>query len=234
VKSLLTNRKFWVMGFTNAFYSAAMSLVMASMTFYTTYTLKLGSTQTSMLFAVVLLIGMGCVFAWAALVRRFGLMPVWRIALAVLLVAFVPLYFADSLVTAMVAAVFVGLGFAGVIATMDLVGARVMDEDREKHDVRREGIISNALGFMNRLNGLFTALAFYLVSRLFGFESGANPGPSPDQASRFLLTVFPAAMMVLSLVVSFFISFPETGKAAGVKAADAGAAGDDAGAVQRT
>ncbi len=219
VKSLLTNRKFWVAGFTNAFYSAAMSLVMASMTFYTTYTLKLGSAQTSLLFAVVLVVGMGCVFAWAALVKRFGLMPVWRIALAVLMAAFVPLYFADSLVTAMAAAVFVGLGFAGVIATMDLVGARVMDEDREKHDVRREGIISNALGFMNRLNGLFTALAFRLVTVLFRFESGENPGPSPDQASRFLLTVFPAAMMVLSLAVSFFISFPETAKATGEKTA---------------
>jgi GPH family glycoside/pentoside/hexuronide:cation symporter len=162
----------------------------------------------------VLVIAMGCVFVWAALVKRYSLMPVWRIALAVLLVAFVPLYFANSLVTAIVASVFVGLGFAGVIATMDLVGARIMDEDRQKHDVRREGIISNALGFMNRLNGLFTALAFWLVSVLFAFKSGESPGPSPDQAARFLLTVFPAAMMVLSLACSFFLRFPEDRKPA--------------------
>jgi GPH family glycoside/pentoside/hexuronide:cation symporter len=51
----------------------------------------------------------------------------------------------------------VGFGFAGVITTMDLVGAKIMDEDTQKHNLRREGIISNALGFMNRLNGLFTA-----------------------------------------------------------------------------
>ena len=220
VKSLLTNPKFWVAGFTNAFYSAAMSLVMASMTFYTTYTLKLGSGQTSILFASVLVIAIGCVGVWAALVRRFTLMPVWRISLACLLVAFIPLYFANSLVTAIVASVFVGFGFAGVIATMDLVGARIMDEDREKHDVRREGIISNALGFMNRLNGLFTSLAFYLVFVLFRFESGDNPGPSPDQASRFLLTVFPAAMMVFSLAVSFFISFPGDGKVPAERSAE--------------
>jgi GPH family glycoside/pentoside/hexuronide:cation symporter len=212
VKSLLTNRKFWVAGFTNAFYSAAMSLVMASMTFYTTYTLKLGSGQTSLLFAAVLVVAIGCVGVWAALVKRYTLMPVWRIALAVLMVAFVPLYFATTLVTAIVASVFVGFGFAGVITTMDLVGARIMDEDRQKHDVRREGIISNALGFMNRLNGLFTSLAFYLIFVFFKFESGDNPGPSPGQASRFLLTVFPAALMVVSLAVSFFISFPETEK----------------------
>jgi GPH family glycoside/pentoside/hexuronide:cation symporter len=161
---------------------------------------------------------------WAALVRRFSLMPVWRIALASLMVAFIPLYFADSLVTAIVASVFVGFGFAGVITTMDLVGARIMDEDREKHDVRREGIISNALGFMNRLNSLFTSLAFYLIFVLFGFESGDNPGPSPDQASRFLLTVFPALLMVVSLVVSFFISFPRDGKAPAERSAEKSAA----------
>ncbi|MCX7030339.1 MAG: MFS transporter, partial [Spirochaetes bacterium] len=91
VKSLLTNRKFWVAGFPNAFYSAAMSLVLASMTFYVKYTLRLGSGQSSILFAAVLVIAIGCVGVWAALVRRFSLMPVWRIALASLMVAFIPL-----------------------------------------------------------------------------------------------------------------------------------------------
>ena len=46
---------------------------------------------------------------------------------------------------------------------MDLIGAKIMDEDTQKHNVRREGIISNAMGFMNRLNGLFTSSGFYLV-----------------------------------------------------------------------
>jgi GPH family glycoside/pentoside/hexuronide:cation symporter len=99
-----------------------------------------------------------------------------------------------------------------------------MDEDRQKHDVRREGIISNALGFMNRLNGLFTSAAFILVDRLFAFKSGDSPGPAPDQAARFLLSAFPAAMMVISLAFSFFIRFPAERKpAAGDAAATPGA-----------
>jgi GPH family glycoside/pentoside/hexuronide:cation symporter len=210
VRSLLINRKFWVAGFANAFYSAAMSLVLASMTFYVKYTLHLGSGQTSILFASVLVIAIGCVTIWARLVRKFSLMPVWRASLAALMIAFIPLYFANSLVTAILASALVGFGFAGVITTMDLVGARIMDEDRLKYSVRREGIIANALGFMNRLNGLFTSLAFYLVFVLFGFESGDNPGTSPDQASRFLLTIFPALLMVVSFIFSFFINFEKT------------------------
>ena len=93
---------------------------------------------------------------------------------------------------------------------MDLIGAKIMDEDTNKHNVRREGIISNALGFMNGLNGLFTSFAFLLVFRIFGFESGLNPGPQPGDAARFLLTIFPTAMMIISFAFSFFIDFKDT------------------------
>ena len=209
LKSLFRNRKFWIAGFTNAFYSAAMSLVLASMPFFVKYTLKIPNSQSTFLFAAVLLIAIACVAVWARWVRKYGLIRAWRAALAVLTLAFIPLYFASSLVTALLGSALVGFGFAGVIVTMDLVGARIMDEDTRAHNVRREGIISNALGFMNRLNGLFTSSAFYLVGILFGFYSGSNPGNAPDQAARFLLTVFPPVLMIISLGFSFFIHFDE-------------------------
>jgi GPH family glycoside/pentoside/hexuronide:cation symporter len=60
---------------------------------------------------------------------------------------------------------------------------------------------------MNRLSGLFTSTAFYLVFIIFGFESGLNPGPQPDLAARFLLTIFPPVLMVISFTFSFFINF---------------------------
>jgi GPH family glycoside/pentoside/hexuronide:cation symporter len=208
LKDLATNRKFWMAGFANAFYSAAMSLVLVAMPFFTKYTLRIKDNQSTFLFAAVLLIAIGCVAVWARLVRRFSLIPVWRAALIVLAVAFIPLYFANSLVTAMLFSALVGFGFAGVITTMDLIGAKIMDEDAQKHDVRREGIISNALGFMNRLNGLFTSSAFYLVFLLFGFESGDNPGANPHDAARFLLTLFPMVLMLISFGFSFLLDFP--------------------------
>ncbi len=210
IKTLVTNRKFWIAGFANAFYSAGMSLVLAALPFFVKYTLKIPSSQSTILFASVLLIAIGGVTIWARLVKRFSLIPIWRIALFSLALAFVPLFFANSLATSIVGSVLVGFGFAGVITTMDLIGAKIMDEDTQKHNLRREGIISNALGFMNRLNGLFTSFAFFLVFKLFGFESGANPGAQPDNAARFLLTVFPLVCMVISFGFSFFIDFAKT------------------------
>jgi GPH family glycoside/pentoside/hexuronide:cation symporter len=207
IKSLVTNWKFWVAGFANAFYSAAMSLVLASMPFFVKYALKLSESQTTFLLAAVLIIAIACVAIWARLVKKYTLMPVWRASLITLAVAFIPLYFANSLISGILCSALVGFGFAGVITTMDLIGAKIMDEDTLKHNLRREGIISNALGFMNRLNGLFTSVAFFLVYKLYSYESGANPGPQPDQAARFLLTIFPPILMVISFAFSFFINF---------------------------
>jgi len=211
ILNIITNLKFWVAGLANAFYSAAMSLVLVSMPFFVKYALGLSESQTTFLFAAVLLIAIGCVAIWARWVKKYSLMPVWRASLAILAVAFIPLYFANSLITGIVCSALVGFGFAGVITTMDLIGAKIIDEDTQKHNLRREGIISNALGFMNRMNGLFTSLAFYLVYFLYQYESGANPGPQPDQAARFLLTIFPPILMVISFVFSFFIDFEKDG-----------------------
>jgi GPH family glycoside/pentoside/hexuronide:cation symporter len=220
IKSLITNRKFWIAGLANAFYSAAMSLVLASLPFFVKYTLDLSEGTSSILFASVLVIAIVGVAIWARLVKKFTLIPVWRAALVALALAFIPLSFANSLPTAIVGSVLVGFGFAGVITTMDLVAAKIMDEDRQKNEVRREGIISNALGFMNRLNGLFTSFAFYMVFVLFGFESGNNPGTQPDNAARCLLTLFPLVLMIISLGFSFFINFDKTTKAPAVTEAN--------------
>ncbi len=213
LKDLLTNKKFWIAGLANAFYSAAMSLVLASVTFYVQYALGLSSGQATFLLAAVMVVAIAGVSLWVWLVKSFSLIPVWRSSLALLALTFIPLYFASSLSTAVIFAAFIGLGFSGVITTMDLIGAKIMDEDTQKHGLRREGIISNALGFMNRLNGLFTSAAYLLVGRLYGFESGANPGPRPDEAARFLLTIVPPVLMVISFAFSWFIDFKPTAPA---------------------
>ena len=207
IKDLLTNWKFWIAGFVGAFYSAAMTLVLASVPFYVEYGLGLSSGQSTFLLAAVMLIAIGGVAVWAWLVKKFSVMPVWRAALIVLAVTFIPLYFANSLVTAILFSAIVGFGFAGVITTMDLIGAKIMDEDTEKHHLRREGIIANALGFMGRLSGLFTSAAYLLVSKIYLFQSGDNPGPHPDAAARFLMTIVPPVLMVISFAFSWFINF---------------------------
>ncbi len=212
LKSLFRNKKFWIAGLANAFYSATMSLVLAAIPFYTKYSLQIPDGQSTILFATVLIIAIAAVAVWAKLIKRYTVLPIWRIALLTLGVGFVPLYFANSLIAAILASALVGFGFAGVISTMDLIAARIIDEDSEKTGKRREGIFISASGFMNRLNGLFTSLAFFLVFQIYGFESGSIPGDNPGGAARFLLTIFPFALIIIGCVFSRFLNFSEDTK----------------------
>jgi len=210
LRDLAKNLHFWLAGFTNAFYAAAMSSVMAALTFYAKYALKLSSAQTSMLFGIVLLVAIASVAVWAGLVAKHPLMRIWRYALLSLALAFIPLFFAPNLIVALVCAALVGFGFAGCITTMDLVGARVMDEDAALHKVRREGIIAQFTGFLTNLFGsLAGAVGFLMMNKLFGFINGDNPGPNPGLASRFMLCGIPFIMMVFALILSNFLHFDQ-------------------------
>ncbi|MEA4812606.1 MAG: MFS transporter [Anaerolineaceae bacterium] len=210
LRDLAKNPHFWLAGFTNAFYAAAMASVMAALTFYAKYALMLSSAQTSMLFGIVLLVAIVSVAVWAQWVSKHPLMRVWRLALVSLALAFIPLFFAQNLIAALLCAALVGFGFAGCITTMDLIGARVMDEDAALHHVRREGIIAQFTGFLTNLFGsLAGALGFFLMNRLFGFINGENPGPNPGLASRFMLCAIPFFMMLCAIVLSGFLHFEQ-------------------------
>ena len=92
---------------------------------------------------------------------------------------------------------------------MDLLASKVLDEDYAKHGIKREGIFSNTMGFMNRLSGLFVSLGMLLASRIYGFESGEVPGNNPGDASRFLLCLFPLALSAIGVIFTFFVKFDE-------------------------
>lgn len=207
--SIIKSKNFWMVGFANAFYSAAMGLVMASISFFVKYALGFGSMQETILLGVVIAVAIVGVTVWSILVRRFGAIKVWRVALIFLALAFIPLFLSNSLMTAILAAICVGLGFSGCISTMDLLGAKVLDEDYARHGIKREGIFSSTMGFMNRLSGLFVSLGLLLASKIYGFESGDEPGLRADDASRFLLCIFPLALTVAGIIFTFFVKFDE-------------------------
>ena len=207
LKALAANPLFWVFGLCNAFYSAAMAMVLQSVPLFVRYSLKLEGIATMMLQGIVLLLAVISMALWAFMVRRFTLMRTWRGALILLGVSFLPLYFMNSLIGAIAASAFVGIGMAGVMATMDLIGARIMDEDTRKYGLRREGIYSSAMGVLNRLSGLFVSLGVLLAANIYGFESGEIPGPNPGGAARFMLTIFPAMAMAVSCLFSWVLKF---------------------------
>lgn len=207
--ALITNPKFWIYGFCGAFYSAAFSLISQAIPFYVKYTLKKGGSTTTIMLGTVLAVAVIGIVIWSNIVKKWDIMKVWRSGFIIMAVSFIPLYFVNSFAGAVVIACIVGFGVAACLATMDCIGAKIVDDDFRRHGIKREGIISSLIGVMNRLNGLYTSLAFYFVSTQFGFVNGDDPGKNPALASRVLLCVFPAAAMIIASVITFFLHFDE-------------------------
>jgi len=206
VIQIASGKKFWVVAAVSCFYNVAQTLMLAGIPFYIEYSLELGAASTSIMLGTVIVVAIISLGLWFTAIKRYPLVYIWRIALSILTVGFVPLYFANTMAFAIVGGVIVGIGMGGVMATNDLVVAGLLDEDKIKYGQRREGIYQSIIGFAVRLSGLFRSLAFFLVFAIFGFESGENPGANPDGASRFLLVIVPIIMMVFSVIISQFMT----------------------------
>ena len=212
VIALITNPKFWIFGLAGAFYSAAFSLISQALPFYVKYTLGLGGSTTTIMLGIVLGVAVIGILVWSKLVKKLEIMNVWRTGFIVMTIGFIPLFFVNTLPLAIVIAAFMGAGIAACLTTMDCIGAKIVDDDYRRHGIKREGIINSLMGVMNRLNGLYISLAFFLTARLFDFQSGDDPGENPAMAARFLLCVFPAVAMAVASVVTFFLKFPKDEK----------------------
>ncbi|PWD51651.1 MFS transporter [Serinibacter arcticus] len=208
IKQIVTNRYFWTIGVVNACYGSAMAIVLNGLQLYVRYTLGGGGLEATVLQVAVVLGAIGMLALWARAVRRWGAERVWKTALPIAAVAFIPIYFADSLLTAVLAGLCIAVGYSGVLATNDLIMARVLDDDARRHGVHREGIFLSAFGVLGRLNGLIVAGALASLTVFFGYRNGNDPGEDPATTFRVYLSVYPFLLLLLGTAISRFVHVP--------------------------
>jgi len=205
IKEILNNKNFWTVAVVNTLYSTTPALLLAAIPFYITYALDLGGAAASILLGTVFVTATVSLFGWMAIIKKFSLLPVWRISLGLFTLALLPFYFAQSLVGAVIGGFLVGIAMGGVVSTNDIVVAMLLDADKEKYGQRREGFYQSIIGIISRLSGLIRSFAFFMVFVIYGFVSGDEPGDNPGGASRFLLVIIPLILMAIASVVSLFV-----------------------------
>ena len=224
-RAILGTRAFWTIAVTLGLYAGAIALILAGTPFLVKYALGLDPVNSSLLLGTVILSSIAMLTGWTKLVQRLGPLRVWRAALVTLAVALIPLYLAGSLPMALVAGGFVGLGYSGVMASADLVVARLIDADAASTGLRREAMFIAAFGFFSRFGAVLKSLAFLSVVALYGFVSGDEPGTRPDEAARFLTAAFPLALVAVAAVTARFVRLPEPSPAAQAGTAPEGSSG---------
>lgn len=208
IRDIVTSTHFWTIGVVSACYGAAMGLVLNGVRLYVKYTLDAGATAATLLQVAVIVGAIGFIAVWTVIVRRKGAAWTWRLALPTAAISFVPLFFASTVPTAIVAGLIVAFGYSGMLATNDLVLARVLDADAAAHGVHREGVFLSAFGVLGRINGIVVSIALASLSLFFGYESGDNPGDQPAEAFRYYLSVYPFLLLLIGTVISRFATVP--------------------------
>ncbi|GAA4079960.1 MFS transporter [Nonomuraea soli] len=208
VWSIVRNPLFWKVGLTGACYGMAMALVLAGLQLYVRYSLGLPVSNALYLQGIVILLSAGGLAIWTRVVARRGALWTWRISFVVLAAGFAALFFATGLVSAIAAGALLGAGWSGMLATNDLIVARVLDADAARNGTHREGLFLSAFGFFGRLNGIVTGLALTSLGVFFGYNSGDDPGSDPGLAFRVYLCVYPFVLATIGALAARFISIP--------------------------
>ncbi len=209
IQAVLGNRNFWTVSFANFFYQATAGLLLAAIPYYVKYALALEDAQATFLTGAVFIAAIPAMILWAKMIQRFGSLRTWKISLAFLALSVIPLYFTNSLISSMLFGAIVGVGIAGVTANIDLINARIIDEDGRKSGLRREGIYISAISFVTRFSGFIKSLIFLIITYAFGFVDSERPGSHPGTASRFMFVVFPLILMGIAYGISWLVKFKD-------------------------
>ncbi|MET0813503.1 MAG: MFS transporter [Microbacterium sp.] len=201
----LRNGPFWIFNISYLLSASVLGLVSATIAFYAKYVLGIEGFDVSILMVTTFASVIPMAIAWYWIVRWLGPLLAYKVSIVVFAASVVPLFFATDLASGLIAGVCLSVGLAGHFVIPLLVQAQIIDVDAAKTGRRREGMYLSVGNVLARASALVTALAFWIVGSVFGYVSGDEPGPHPDQTFIFLTTTVPLVLLVLSFAVAMFI-----------------------------
>jgi GPH family glycoside/pentoside/hexuronide:cation symporter len=199
---VLQDRPFWLFAIALTFLTFTTGLYTLATPFWVKYTLNASPQTTSLIFATVFIVAILTVSLWSRLIRYRGVKTAWFGAIGVMALSAIILGLASSILVGVIGAAVAGVGLAGIKVCREMIMANLVSKSLARTGYRREGIYYSLLRFFGKLSRILEALALILLAVLFGYISGNEPGPNPDDAFRFLISVLPFVFMVIALLLS--------------------------------
>jgi GPH family glycoside/pentoside/hexuronide:cation symporter len=175
--------------------------------FWVKYTLAASPQTTSLIFAIVFILAILSVSIWGRLVRKLGIKRTWLWSVGAMAASAILLGLATNLVLGAIGAAVAGAGLGGIKVCRFIITANLVDRNLKRTGRRREGIYYSLLHVAAKFSKILDAFALVLLSLLFGYVSGENPGPQPENAFRFLIGVFPLVFAIIAWLISNRLSF---------------------------
>jgi GPH family glycoside/pentoside/hexuronide:cation symporter len=179
--------------------------------FWVKYTLRASPQGTSLIFATVFAAAILSAPVWGRLIRVLGIKRSWLWSVGLMAAMTIILGLASNLVVGAIGAAVGGVGMGGINVCREMIMANFVDRNLERTGHRREGMYYSLKRVIGKLSKIAESLALVLLSLLFGYVSGENPGPQPETAFRFLMSVFPFVFIILAWLIASRLSFENKG-----------------------
>jgi GPH family glycoside/pentoside/hexuronide:cation symporter len=202
-RDVLRDRPYWLFVMALTFLTFTTGVYTLATPFWTKYTLQAGPQSPSLVFATVFVVAITSVALWTRWVGALGVKRTWRWAVIVMLSSAVALGLATSLWAGLIGAALAGVGLGGIKVCREMIMANTVDRSLARTGHRREGAYYSLLRVFGKLSKVLEAGVLALLGVLFGYVSGAEPGPQPGNAFRFLISAFPVVFLILALGLSW-------------------------------
>ncbi|HET9590481.1 MAG TPA: MFS transporter, partial [Anaerolineales bacterium] len=204
---VLKDRPFLLFAIALTFMAFTTGVYTLATPFWVRYTLAASPQGTSLIFATVFIVAILSVSIWGRIVRIQGIKRTVLWSVGVMSASPIILGLASNLVLGVIGAAVAGAGLGGGNVCREIIMANFVDRNLKRTGHRREGIYYSLLRVTAKLTKILQSLALVLLGLLFGYVSGENPGPQPENAFRFLISVFPFVSTFVAWLIVRRLSF---------------------------
>jgi len=170
--------------------------------FWVKYTVAASPQGTSLIFATVFSVAILSASIWGRFIHVLGIRRCWMLSIILMALSAIILGIASNLVVGAIGAAAVGASMGGIKVCHQIIVANFVDRDLKRTGHRREGIYYSVLRVMGKFSKILESLALVLLTVLFGYVNGQNPGPHPENAFRFLMSVIPFLLTIIAWLIA--------------------------------
>jgi GPH family glycoside/pentoside/hexuronide:cation symporter len=212
VRTVIGNRSFLILTGAQTLRFVTTNSMATGMLFFVKYTLKIDGASTGIILATAFIVSAIMLYPWRQMVaNRYDPRTTGLVAYGVVAISMVPLWFVYDLTTTVMAAVGIGIGFAGIFLMDNMLIADVIDEDEARTGLRREAMYTGMNGMVITFSTAIVSVAFGAISSAYGYDSSLATQPeSVSEGFRVFMALLPCLGCAAAFVA--LLAYPLHGR----------------------
>ncbi|MGM9857840.1 MAG: MFS transporter [Bacilli bacterium] len=190
LKALYKNKEFVSYILTTSSFLTILGTLVTILPFIVKYILKINAYQQVILTVVACFLILFSIKLFSLLINKYGLRKIYKISFIIFPILVILLSLSFSFYSALIFIILCCPFLGGFFIFPDLIISRIIDKEKKNHGQCITGFILSVSSFTRRLALLLGSFILFLVSLLFNYIDGENPGNNPELCFRIITSLF--------------------------------------------